>query len=171
MKARPRLFRTISSGHGKTFLLQPVGENSFTPMVKRVNLLLPVELRAKDFNGNETSVSQHSGRASGTTSALKNGVSTAEVALLTKHHDLNSVSAYNRSSMDKMAIPQSLIGGKKNQSKPKDFLVDLSGEIDVSEDGECTEEVVREPSVGVKHKAEASQVVVNNYHYHITKRA
>ena len=70
-----------------------------------------------------------------------------------------------------MAIPQSLIGGKKNQSKPRDFLVDLSDESDVSEDSECTEDVVREPSVGVKHKAEASQVVVNNYHYHITKRA
>ena len=63
-----------------------------------------------------------------------------------------------------MANPQPFIGGKKNQSRPR-FFVDLSYDRDVSEDSECSEDVVREPSVGVKHKAEASQVVVNNYHH------
>ena len=43
LKPRPRLFRTISTGQAaKIFLLQPVGENSFSAMMKRVSLLLPV---------------------------------------------------------------------------------------------------------------------------------
>ena len=76
----------------------------------RVNNMLPEDVRAKDFLGKATNVTKHSGRVSGITAMLEHGVSTAEVAGVTKHRSLESVQTYNRASTSKLAEAQMTLG-------------------------------------------------------------
>ena len=78
-------------------------------MMSRVNLMLAPEFHAKDFSGNATSVSKHSGRVTGTTSMATGGASTTKIASVTKHADHQSVAAYNRATKNKISPYQSLL--------------------------------------------------------------